>query len=305
MKTRETRGRKGLQLRQLTDDEKKAGYIGALVAEIPFNSDSGLIAERHLNHGKPFIEQIHPDAFKRSLEKDRDIMGFVGHTDDPLSSFARIGENMTITSNEKVMSVRALVPDTQAGRDLMCLSQRNIIQGVSFEFAVNGDGEKWEKRGQQDLRVITDARLYAINPVAWPAYDDSSLTVSMRSKARRGQYMYDEYEYQCGGDGSMSHHVAYAWASLQYELKEVYEAQEYLRACPDGPMAAYAKAEVADAQEDVKTLMDFILANGGVIDADTTARAQQLAKESREAAKPASDNQPPLALWEKRLASIK
>ena len=59
--------------------------------------------------------------------------------------------------------------------------ERKIIRGASFEFSVREGGDKWEKRGNQDVRTVTDARLYTVNPVAFPAYPDSELTVSLRS----------------------------------------------------------------------------------------------------------------------------
>lgn len=183
MKTNyECRARRGIELRAASEEEKKAGFIYALDGFIPYNSDSAELRDRGLNRGQPFVERIAPDAFKRSLGEDKDIMGFAGHTDELLSAFARIGENLTITTDERGMSWRALAPDTEACRSLRSLIEQKVVRGTSFEFSVKGEGEKWEKRDGKDVRTITEARLYTVNPVAFPAYPESELTVSMRSR---------------------------------------------------------------------------------------------------------------------------
>jgi HK97 family phage prohead protease len=177
MKTnREFRARMGIELRAATAEEKAKGYIGALCGEIPFNTDSAPLSERGVNRGQPFIEQIAPDAFKLSRSEDGDVMGFAGHTQDPLSAFARMGENLVITEDEKSLRYRALVPDTAAGRDLITLTEKKIIRGTSFEFSLRSGGEKWSKRGDVDVRTVTDAQLFTVNPVAFPAYPGSELT---------------------------------------------------------------------------------------------------------------------------------
>jgi len=176
---REVRAHRSIERRALTDMEKEGGFIGAFTSIIPYNSDSGVISER----GKRFIEQIAPSAFARSIKDATDILAFVGHTDDPLSAFARSGVNMTLTDTPNGLRWEALAPDTAACRDLAKLIDSGVIRGASFEFSVNGaSGETWQKRGDTELRTITDATLYAVNPVAWPAYADSALTVGMRSR---------------------------------------------------------------------------------------------------------------------------
>ena len=296
--TREIRARLNLSLRALTDAEKAAGYIGALSGEIPFNSDSGKITERGLNHGRPFVEQIAPDAFKRSLADDKDIVGMIGHTESPLSAFARIGENMTICADDKAMRYNALLPDTVACRDLMALVEKGVVRGTSFEFSVRDGGDKWEKRGEQDLRTITDARLVAVNPVMWPAYADSALTVSMRSARGWNQYAQDQCDYS---DPTLSPDVAFAQNALSLELYELTDAQAYLRACPDGALKEYATAEVSESAESITWLIAFLTANGATADAGMMDRAKKTLSETRAGEKPTATeaNQPPLGLWEK------
>jgi HK97 family phage prohead protease len=287
---REIRARQNIQFRHVTDAEKAAGFIGALEGEIPFNTDSGKIFDRSLNRGKPFIEQVAADAFKRSIAEDKDIMGFAGHTDDPLSAFARIGENLTIITDDKSMRWRALLPDTQASRDLQNLVEKKIIRGTSFEFALEGeDAERWEKRGSDDIRVITRARLFAVNPVAWPAYLDTDLTVSVRSsvpeRSRRGYYLYTDEDYAYS-DAAMTADVAYALESIGYEMGELCGANDYLRRNAAGALAEYARAQLAESSEALKQLIDFVTASGATVNPEFLTRAKEKLSETREQSQP-------------------
>lgn len=274
----------GVELRTVTDEEKAKGYIGALVGNIPFNSDSQQLRDHGLNRGQPFIERIAPDAFKRSIEEDKDQMGFVGHTDDPLSAFARAGSNLSLTVGEKGLEWRALLPDTQSGRDLKTLTEQRIITGTSFEFTVNDGGEKWEKRDGKDVRTVTTARLYTVNPVAFPAYPESELTAERSANplaSRRGVYVYaDEWS-----DPTLTCDTAFAINMLGQELGELTMALEYLRCAgaAGGKLADYAKGEVTESAAAVKTLVDFLAASGAEINPELADRAQIKLSEARSA----------------------
>lgn len=293
MKNRETRAYQGgIELRQVTDQEKAAGYIGALVGEIPYKTDSQELRDRGVNRGQPFIERLAPDAFKRSLAEDKDQMGFVGHTDDPLAAFARVGENLTIESSDRGLSWRALIPDTQAGRDIVTLTEKKIIRGTSFEFNVEGQGESWEKRDGKDVRTITSARLYTINPVAFPAYPDSELTSerSLERKAkRRGLYAYTDADF----DESMTCDARYACDALCDELDELADAIDYLRCVntpgtsATGALKAYAERELKESTEAVAELTAWLAANGSTVNPDFVERANARVTEARAALTPA------------------
>jgi HK97 family phage prohead protease len=183
----EIRALRSIEQRALTEDEKGAGYIGALRGTIPYNKDSHRLSKRGRN--KQFIERIAPNAFARSMD-DGEVMVMAGHTDDPLMGLARNKRNLTITSDDSAMTWEALLPDTRAGRDLLRLVELGIINGTSFEFDVDGpDGEEWDQRdARTDGRLIKRAILRALNPVTWPAYADSSLMVEMRKKDGRVEF---------------------------------------------------------------------------------------------------------------------
>lgn len=281
--TAERRARRCLELRAATADEKAAGYIGALEGDIPYSSDSALLSKR--GRPRPFVEQIAPDAFKRSLAEDKDIMGFAGHTDDPLAAFARVGENLHFTTSASGLHYRALIPDTQAGRDLLALVEKKIIRGTSFEFEVRGEaGERWEQRDSgTDLRIITEARLLAVNPVAWPAYPESELSVSLRDRGNspagesRGAWIGNSYVEGYGhhGDPLAGPDLAFCLGAIAIEMSRLQDAQAYLRALPAGEHAARAQAIVTAAAAALAELIDWLAANGATPSAEGTALAER------------------------------
>lgn len=272
-----------VETRALTDAEKAAGYVGALTGKIPYNSDSGVLRDRRLNNGQPFVERIAPKAFARSIA-DGKVMGMAGHTDDPLCAFGRAGANMTMTDGDECMRWDALVPNTTAGRDLVELVDKRILTGTSFEFDV-GAKDTWEKRGDGTaVRTVTEGTLSAVNPVVWPAYDSSELSVSMRSRLRRGYWQYQDEDY-ANGDGNMTPDVAYAVAALGMEIAGLTEALDYLRDVQDAApeLAQYARDEVKECRTSAKLLVDFLAKNGDAVPAAALDRARAKLTESRAA----------------------
>lgn len=254
----EVRGYASLECRALTDAEKNDGYIGVIKGSIPFNADSQVMQRRDKSgKSKQFVERIAPDAFKRSLSEDNDIVATAGHAEDPLSAFAIHGKNLTITTSDRSMDWEALVPDTQAGRDLMTLVDMKVIRGTSFEFIPRENGETWETLANGlEVRTITDARLFEVNPVKWPAYLGTSLTVEMRGRySNESEYYYYQDENQSGpqrfAEGMLSGLTAWMINSL-----------EFIRDQPDSDLAAFAKSHVDSVASQITTLTKWLKDNG-------------------------------------------
>jgi len=281
----------GLELRSVTDAEKANGYLGALEGKIPYNADSKTLRDRRLNNGQPFVERIAPKAFTRSIAENKDITAMAGHTDDPLAAFARAGENLTFTETDTALLYRALIPNTSAGRDLLELAEKKIIRGTSFEFDL-GAKDRWEKRDDGlAVRTVTEGEFATVNPVVWPAYDDSELSVSMRG-GRRGGIDRGIYAYADTYDPSLTCDVAYAMEALSDELEELGDALDYLRciAQPDttatGALKDYAQGEVKESISSIKLLLDFIATSGGDVNPALVKRAGEKLTEARAAVKP-------------------
>lgn len=282
-----------VETRALSDKEKADGYIGALVGVIPFNTDSVQLRDRRFNNGQPFVERIAPKAFAQAS----DVMAMAGHSDDTLDAFARQGVNLTIEENDTELRWTALVPNTSAGRDLLELAAKGVVRGTSFEFNVGAE-DKWETRNDGTrIRTVTRGTLTAVNPVVWPAYDDSSLSVSMRggrpgAGVERGNFI--------GADGSccvdwwdpsVTPDAKFASWALSRAMDAISNAQEYLRAVamlkanePEaavGSLVDFANGEVAAAIERAKELIDWIAANGTAVNAGALDRAKSAITEAR------------------------
>ena len=278
---REIRKIGGLEKRELTQQEKDAGYIGALRGRIPYNCDSSPLMMR--GRKEPFIEQMAPGCFNRSIAQSGDVLAFAGHTDDPVKAFARSGANLTLNDSSDALNYEALVPDTQAGRDLLELVDRGVIRGTSFEFSIPDEraGQKWEKRDGKDVRTVTDADLFTVNPVAVPAYPDSSL--SSERGYKRGIYLVEADDY-AWTDPDMTEDTAYALSQLNIEVCELTNALDYLRDQPTGALADYAKAEISESEESINELVAFLAKNGAEVNPASLERAKKVTAEARSAA---------------------
>jgi phage head maturation protease len=67
--------------------------------------------------------------------------------------------------------------------------QRGDVDGSSFAFGLDSDDDqKWDyagtRNGQLPLRTIVRARLYDVSPVAYPAYDQTTVSARAQADAR-------------------------------------------------------------------------------------------------------------------------
>jgi HK97 family phage prohead protease len=281
--TRERRMVTGkVEVRALTDAEKADGYIGALTGIIPLNTDSVVLRDRRLNNGQPFVERIAPKAFDGASE----VMGMAGHTEYTLAAFARQGVNLTLTETATELRWDARIPNTSAGRDLLELGSKGIVRGTSFEFDVGAE-DHWEKRSDgTSVRTVKRGKLSTVNPVIWPAYDDSELSVSMRSRAEqedRSYYLYQDRDFTWN-DRTVTPDCAYGLAAIGAATCVLAEALRYLREQPAGALVDLARAQVVHAAEQIKTLTDFLVANGATINPDALQRATERLTEARASA---------------------
>jgi HK97 family phage prohead protease len=161
----------GVALRAKGDDKARSieGY-GAL-----YNSETVI--------GMWFREVILPGAFADSVKND-DIRVFFNH--DPNYILGRTSAGTaTIEEDDKGLRYEATPPNARA--DVVESIERKDVTGSSFQFSVEDDAdEEWDysetKKGMLPLRKIKRARVYEAGPVAFPAYEDT--TVSARAVAK-------------------------------------------------------------------------------------------------------------------------
>jgi HK97 family phage prohead protease len=137
-----------------------------------------------------FTEQFSPSAFDRVLNRSRndprgrvDVVGLFNHDDNLVLS--RTTNNSLGLSKEASglgWEMRNL-PDTQTARDVVSLLRAGLLYGASFGFIVSDKGQHWtEDTKGNPVRTITDADLFDVSVVTWPAYPASS--AGLRSLAQ-------------------------------------------------------------------------------------------------------------------------
>ncbi|QTO39220.1 HK97 family phage prohead protease [Desulfovibrio desulfuricans] len=134
-----------------------------------------------------FTEVIRPGAFAASL-KGRDILALVDH--DPSRLLARTKSGtLRLEENSKGLRFELDLPDTTEGRDILALTERGDIGGMSFGFTVARSGERWDGK-KRELRAVT---LHEISVVhAWPAYQGTSVEPRARRPHLEAALLYLE-----------------------------------------------------------------------------------------------------------------
>lgn len=126
-----------------------------------------------------FIEVIAPGAFKASLASNPDILALVDHDRSKVLARTR-SRNLKLSEDAQGLAFDLSLPDTQAGRDVLVLAERQDLGGMSFAFTVDPSGERWEGK-RRELRAVNLVEISVVS--SWPAYPET--TVNPRSKTPR------------------------------------------------------------------------------------------------------------------------
>ncbi|OYY70348.1 HK97 family phage prohead protease [Sphingomonas sp. 28-63-12] len=121
-----------------------------------------------------FVERIAPGAFTDALAGD--VLALLDHDTGKVLGRTRSG-TLRLSQDSRGLAFSLDVPDTQAGRDVLELAQRNDLGGMSFGFRIPAGGEVW----QDNTRTLRSIDLKEISVVsAWPAYPDTSIALRAR-----------------------------------------------------------------------------------------------------------------------------
>lgn len=128
-----------------------------------------------------FVEEVHPDAFKRTLGNDPDVRGLINHDPSLLLGRTKAG-TLRLSTDSTGLPYEIDAPDTQYARDLIVSMERRDIDQSSFAFFVNAD--EW---GQTEdgfpLRTLTAVSLHNgdVSPVTYPAYEAADSGIAGRA----------------------------------------------------------------------------------------------------------------------------
>jgi HK97 family phage prohead protease len=118
-----------------------------------------------------FRETIAPGAFRSAIAGD--ILALLDHDAGKVLGRTRSG-TLRLSEDSKGLSFSLDVPETQAGRDVLALAERNDLGGMSFGFTVPEGGEDWQGR-TRTLRSIDLREISVVS--AWPAYEGTEIAL--------------------------------------------------------------------------------------------------------------------------------
>ena len=151
-----------LELRQEGEDNIVVGY-GSV-----FNTLS--------NELGGFREIIAEGAFDGRLNDD--VRFLINHDGLPLARTTN--GTLKLTTDERGLKYEAQVANTSLGRDLIELMKNGTVNQSSFAFVVEDDS--WEVRDGINIRTVNKvSRLYDVSAVTYPAFEEASASVALRS----------------------------------------------------------------------------------------------------------------------------
>ncbi|MED1642153.1 HK97 family phage prohead protease [Brevibacillus agri] len=177
-----------LEIRSSEGEEGKRTITGS----IKYNTDS---AEMRDWYGDTFVETLDKEAFKDSIAS-RNVVGLWSHDTAQVLGNTKSG-TLRLTNTETELRFELDIPSTTVGNDAWELIQRGDVDGVSFGMRVTKDKWTSEKRDDKRIykRLILNAELYEISPVAFPAYPANEVaTRSLEEFKASEKRAADQYE---------------------------------------------------------------------------------------------------------------
>lgn len=163
---KELRFGKGITLETRADGGSKiVGYAAVFNSEIDFG---------------PFSESIKPGAFSRSLKESPDVRALLDHDTGMIIARTNAG-NLTLSEDNHGLKVEMSPIDTEDGRKALEWVRSGVVDGMSFGFIPQS--VEWSARGNdKSHRTITEAQLFEVSLVAFPAYPATSASIRSASE---------------------------------------------------------------------------------------------------------------------------
>ncbi|HSH46234.1 MAG TPA: HK97 family phage prohead protease [Longimicrobiales bacterium] len=136
--------------------------------------------------GRRFVEMFEPGAFSDSIGQD-DQRVLWQHNPEKIFGRVRAG-TAQIWATDGELRYTADPPDAQWARDAMESIRRGDVTENSFAFVVPEGGQRWERRGGVDVRVVTKARLFEVGPQTNAAYADTQAAVAKSMEVARAAH---------------------------------------------------------------------------------------------------------------------
>lgn len=130
-----------------------------------------------------FVEQVAPEAFKKTLSDDPDTRAYFNHDQSLILGRTRAG-TLRLAADSVGLAYEIDMPDTSYARDLLVSMERGDITQSSFAFYVVRGGDEWsETEDGMPLRTLRAVSIHNgdVSPVSTPAYPDADSGVRERA----------------------------------------------------------------------------------------------------------------------------
>jgi len=162
---------------------KNGTRITASGVAMRYGARSKPVLDPSLPRRGPFIEEFRPGSMTKTLS-ERDITA--NHEHDTRMYLGRTSAG-TLRFEDSATELRYELdlPDTAAGRDVATLAERGDLKGSSLGFRAIPKSTRWSVDPETGLalRSVGEAFVGHIATTCYPAYDDSTLEMALRSLA--------------------------------------------------------------------------------------------------------------------------
>jgi uncharacterized protein len=123
-----------------------------------------------------FVERFAPGAFTKTLQES-DVRSLFNHDPNFVIGRTKAG-TLTLTDTKSALRYEAVPPATTWADDLITSMRRGDIDQSSFAFrTVKDEWEEPKDEGGLWKRTVTEAQLFDVSPVTFPAYPSSTSQV--------------------------------------------------------------------------------------------------------------------------------
>jgi uncharacterized protein len=133
-------------------------------------------------------ETIRSGSFAKTLQENPDVLCSYNHDMNMVLGRTN-SKTLKVAEDTKGLHYSVDLPNTTFATDLRESIDRGDVSGSSFMFQVIKD--KWTGTSQDQLRSITEVRLFELGPVSMPQYTQTS--VSLRSKDN--EFDFDKFQF--------------------------------------------------------------------------------------------------------------
>lgn len=138
-------------------------------------------------------EKVAAGAYKKTI-KENDIRALWNHNTDLVLGRNKNG-TLNLLEDSKGLKVEIIPPDTQAGRDAVTSIKRGDVNQMSIAFQIIK--QEWQESTNSKelpLRTIREAKLFEVSPVAFPAFEQTSIAARSAIISEDGEIEIDPLE---------------------------------------------------------------------------------------------------------------